>query len=88
MARVLTPVFSERLTPGQETRGMLSFSHRVVVWGAQEMKHFSSNASPSSTSLLEKDENISGAWINFFLNGAIRASVSSVKDVLDGDLKS
>lgn len=52
------------------------------------MKHFSSNASPSSTSLLEKEENISGAWMNFFLNGAIRASVSSVKDVLDGDLKS
>ena len=88
MRRVRTPVFSDKLRPGQETRGMLSFSQRVEVWGAQDTKHFSSRHSPSSTSLLEKEEKISGAWINFFLKGAIRASVSSVIEVLEGDLKS
>ena len=67
---------------------MLSFSQTVTVWGAQDIKHFSSKHSPSSTSLLENEENISGAWTNFFLNGAIRASVSSVIELLEGDLKS
>ena len=86
--RVLTPVFSERERPGLETRGMLSFSHTETVCGAQEMKHFSSTVSPSSTSLLEKEEKISGAWMNFRLNGAIIMSDSSVFEVLEGDLSS
>ena len=81
-------VFSVILSPGLETSGILSFSQTLEVCGAQEMKAFSSTVSPSSTSLLEKEEKISGAWISFLLKGAMASSASSTMEVLDGDLRS